>query len=462
MPDLLGHLSGDLMLKWISTAACLCATIARAQSSDLSGQQIQDLVAGATVEINTPVGTKLPVRYGRDGKLFGQAGDLASYLGAATDKGRWWVASDQLCHKWNRWFGSEPQCMQLSKDGRLLQWRNRDGYSGTAMITVPPAVIQAGVASFPAPAAPAKVVPPPQPISAPAKVAEEPPAVPASVAAHPPEQALKEPNAPAVQPPPAQARTAEAPAEAPPAEAPPAEAPPAEAQAAAKESLPAQPQPEHKRTAQPEFRVVNVRSDDVLNMRSGPSADFDIVGELPAGSRGIAITSACRSVWCPVQHGAARGWVNSAYLAAEDLSSSLPSRSSLAGPDGAAATPGLRDSPDAPRTCLTAAARSLLDRIERRFGPVKVVSTCRWGALIPGTTLPSRHASGNAVDFLAGNRKAAIIEWLIAHHRDGGTMTYAGMDHVHMDIGPHFISIANGPHWLSWRDSARDFPRPQR
>jgi hypothetical protein len=63
------------------------------------------------------------------------------------------------------------------------------------------------------------------------------------------------------------------------------------------------------------------------------------------------------------------------------------------------------------------------------------------------------------VDFLAGSRKTAIVEWLIANHRDGGTMTYAGIDHVHVDIGPHFVSIANGPRWLSWRDSSRDFPR---
>src|SRR5262245_16534033 len=101
------------MLKPVIAAACLCVTIAHAHSSDLSGQQINDLLAGATVEIHTPVGTKLPVRYARDGKLSGEAGDLASYLGAAADKGRWWVASDELCHKWSRWFNSQPQCMRL-------------------------------------------------------------------------------------------------------------------------------------------------------------------------------------------------------------------------------------------------------------------------------------------------------------------------------------------------------------
>jgi hypothetical protein len=35
-------------------------------------------------------------------------------------------------------------------------------------------------------------------------------------------------------------------------------------------------------------------------------------------------------------------------------------------------------------------------------------------------------------------------------------MTYAGMDHIHVDIGPRFISIAGGRHWSSWRDGRRD------
>ncbi len=34
------------------------------------------------------------------------------------------------------------------------------------------------------------------------------------------------------------------------------------------------------------------------------------------------------------------------------------------------------------------------------------------------------------------------MSWLIANHKSGGTMTYAGMDHIHVDIGPHFVSLA--------------------
>jgi hypothetical protein len=98
----------------------------------------------------------------------------------------------------------------------------------------------------------------------------------------------------------------------------------------------------------------------------------------------------------------------------------------------------------ASRACLTPAARALLGRIEGQFGAVQVISTCRPGARIAGTGRISRHASGNAIDFNAGPRKGAIVRWLIANHRSGGTMTYAGMSHIHVDIGPRFVSLNSG------------------
>ena len=404
------------MLKRMIAAACLCTMVAQTRASDLSGSEIEDLLAGATVEIDTPVGTKLPVRYGRNGRLSGQAGDLSWYLGAATDSGRWWVASDQLCHKWGRWFGSEPQCLRLRKDGRRIRWRKPDGHAGTATITVP------------APVRVAATSPPPQSGSTKDAVAPAEPPAPASSSPLPTTSA-----AAAGQPPRPSAEDAIVPPV-------PARATPPKKRPAARRAA------EPERVASPTFQVVNVRHDDVLNVRNGPSADSDVVGMLPPGSRGIAITSRCQSRWCPVQLGTAAGWVNRSYLAAEERSS-----------PGSA----LRDSPEAPRTCLAPATRALLDRIEDAFGPVQVISTCRPGATIPGSRRASRHASGDAVDFRAGSRKAAIVAWLIANHRRGGIMTYHRMDHIHVDIGPHFVSIANGPRWASWRDSPADFPEPR-
>jgi hypothetical protein len=96
------------------------------------------------------------------------------------------------------------------------------------------------------------------------------------------------------------------------------------------------------------------------------------------------------------------------------------------------------------RACLTPAARGLLNRIEAKFGRVQVVSTCRPGARIAGTGRISRHASGNAVDFQAGGKKAQVVRWLMANHRAGGIMTYAGMSHIHVDIGPRFVALNHG------------------
>lgn len=96
------------------------------------------------------------------------------------------------------------------------------------------------------------------------------------------------------------------------------------------------------------------------------------------------------------------------------------------------------------RGCLTGQTRALLDRVEAQFGRVQIVSTCRPGAVIAGTNHASMHRYGRAVDFVAPNRrKAEIVHWLAANN-PGGTMTYAHMNHIHMDTGPyHFVSLGS-------------------
>lgn len=102
-------------------------------------------------------------------------------------------------------------------------------------------------------------------------------------------------------------------------------------------------------------------------------------------------------------------------------------------------------SASASRTCLKASARALLNRIESNFGRVHVISTCRPGAVIRGSGKPSKHRYGLAVDFKApSGKKAAIVRWLIKNHQSGGTMTYSGMSHIHVDIGPKFVSLGAG------------------
>ena len=106
------------------------------------------------------------------------------------------------------------------------------------------------------------------------------------------------------------------------------------------------------------------------------------------------------------------------------------------------------------RSCLTPSARTLLERIEAQFGHVGIISTCRPGAVIAGSGRPSRHASGNAIDFNApAGRKSEVVRWLIANHRAGGVMTYSDMNHIHVDIGHHFVALgaASGGGGRRWR-----------
>ena len=107
--------------------------------------------------------------------MSGEARDLAWYLGSATDIGRWWVAGDQLCHKWFRWFNAEPQCMRIAREGRIFRWRSQDGNTGTAAIAVPaPAPVQASTL-LALPRVFPKRVPEPAPAEAPPALASPPP-----------------------------------------------------------------------------------------------------------------------------------------------------------------------------------------------------------------------------------------------------------------------------------------------
>jgi hypothetical protein len=91
--------------------------------------------------------------------------------------------------------------------------------------------------------------------------------------------------------------------------------------------------------------------------------------------------------------------------------------------------------------CLKAPVRELLERVEAEFGPMEIISTCRPGARIAGSGRISKHATGEAVDFEAGSRKRDVVQWLIANHKAGGTMTYSDMSHIHIDVGRHFVAL---------------------
>lgn len=64
----------------------------------------------------------------------------------------------------------------------------------------------------------------------------------------------------------------------------------------------------------PDFlRVVGVASDDVLWIRSGPSARTRKLGAIPFDARGVR-NLGCRNRWCRVQYRGVRGWSHIRYL----------------------------------------------------------------------------------------------------------------------------------------------------
>jgi hypothetical protein len=441
------------MLRPALLLGCACwPAIAAAQPASLGEGEIRDLVSGATIALDAPLGSKIPIHYSPDGRVNGEARTLAFYLGAARDTGTWWIASGQLCHRWTRWFERKAQCLTLGRQGSTIHWRNQDGRTGTASVTVEPRITTAEAPPPALPWAHARMMPAgamhlgtPRPLSPPrlpsVSAAEAKPPV-AATPWKTTVKARRPPPASSLPRPPAAAAPPKAIAQAAPAPQPAPQQPPRQPEL----SKPQQPQP-------PKFIVANVERGDVLNVRAGPSADHDIVGTLVPGMSGITISGVCEAIWCPITLAATSGWVNRRFIeehreGREQVTSGLALGAAPPARDRARS---VTDSPAAPRSCLMPVARALLDRIEARFGPVRLVSTCRAGATIAGTGRPSRHASGNAFDFDAGSRKREVVEWLIANHRNGGTMTYPRMDHIHVDIGPHFVALAGGRRWANWR-----------
>jgi len=65
------------------------------------------------------------------------------------------------------------------------------------------------------------------------------------------------------------------------------------------------------------YRVKDVGYNDVLNIRSEPNANSNVVGTIPPDGRGIRIYGRCTSSWCPIQYNGVQGWANGYYLAKE-------------------------------------------------------------------------------------------------------------------------------------------------
>ncbi len=289
-------------------ATVLLATVAYAEPQPINGHAIRETFSGSTIRLDTPLAATVPIHYLDNGQVIGEAGNLSWILGSATDKGRWWVEKDRLCHKWNTWFEAANQCLRLQLDGDRLYWVRDDGKTGTAtLVSRPqPPPIQAQPFQRAQPTRQtqtlASIMPMTPPVVSPLSKAGAPSQLQTASA---PSHAVKAaPVKAAAFPPPK-----------------PTPATSAKSANAAAPSRPTAPIMQSVATSSlaivPTFMVAGVDEDDVLYVRDGPSMDHASIGALPPQAQGVKILGSCEQEWCPVAHNGIKGWVNTYYLVAE-------------------------------------------------------------------------------------------------------------------------------------------------
>ena len=110
-------------------------TFAHAGEEALSGTALQTAVSGRRVYIDTPMG-EVPIRYLKNGSVHGQT-ELALLDGESTavDRGRWWIAQNKLCIRWQNWLSGATHCFTMHRVGpNFVRWHREDGKTGTARI----------------------------------------------------------------------------------------------------------------------------------------------------------------------------------------------------------------------------------------------------------------------------------------------------------------------------------------
>ena len=102
----------------------------------LEEDEMKKAISGKTVFLNIS-GFELPITYAANGRMMGKMGTIAASFSrgdGAQDRGKWWVAGDQLCQQWTSWMDGKQYCYRLSREGATVRWTRNDGRSGTARI----------------------------------------------------------------------------------------------------------------------------------------------------------------------------------------------------------------------------------------------------------------------------------------------------------------------------------------
>ena len=112
------------------------ATASLAEPTQLAGDELRQAISGKTVYLNSS-GFELPISYAANGRMSGKMSTVAASFSrgdGSQDRGKWWVAGDQLCQQWTSWMDGKTYCYRLTRDGSTVRWVRNDGRSGTARI----------------------------------------------------------------------------------------------------------------------------------------------------------------------------------------------------------------------------------------------------------------------------------------------------------------------------------------
>lgn len=122
----------------LAALAGIFATVSfGANANTLSSAELRKVVTGKTFYLRAQ-GVELPIAYSSNGTMSGSLQVFTASLAPGTamrDSGKWWIANNQLCQKWNRWQGGKSYCYTLSLNGTQVRWQRNDGRRGTARIS---------------------------------------------------------------------------------------------------------------------------------------------------------------------------------------------------------------------------------------------------------------------------------------------------------------------------------------
>lgn len=123
------------MMQRLGLAVAMVGAVgtANAEPSGLSGDALRKTISGRTIVLDTPVGG-LPILYQPNGTLSGKASQMQNLAGLKNDRGRWWIASNKVCQKWETWLDAREYCYQMRFEGPLVHWKRSDGRTGTAKV----------------------------------------------------------------------------------------------------------------------------------------------------------------------------------------------------------------------------------------------------------------------------------------------------------------------------------------